>query len=166
MGRGFLQEVGLSGQQGWALRWQAASCLCSGIWSGCPGKGVGWPAWASGGLPASGRLRRPWLSHSSSSAGWVTGAGRGSEPALLLTFPLWGMWDPLPSRCRQSSRSQEPGPGWEGMQGSGLGTLPRSLHGSLPGTLSPETAISASLQVGPARLRGWCQRCCVPSPSV
>lgn len=98
-------------------------------------------------------------------------AGAASLPSfngccLYLTFPLWGMWNPLPSRCRRSSRSQEPGPGWEGMQGSGLGTLPRSLRGSLPGTLRPETTISASLQVGPARLRGWCQRCCVPSPVV
>lgn len=45
---------------------------------------------------------------------------------------------------------------WRGL---GLGTLPRSLHKSLPGTLRPETAISASSQstllasqVGPGRL--------------
>lgn len=40
MGLGFCQEAGLSGQWGWAHPlWQAASSLCSGIWSGYPGKG-------------------------------------------------------------------------------------------------------------------------------
>lgn len=97
-------------------RGQAASCLCSGIWSGCPGKGVGWPALGIRRPSCLGETEKgPWPDHSSSSAWGVAWSWRGQRacpPSMsvlhpVLTFPMVG--DVGPSSFSLPTEQQVPG---------------------------------------------------------
>lgn len=128
--------------------------------------------WKGGGVASMG-IRRP-------SCLWEPEKGRGCSQLLLCLV------------CRPELAGAASLPSFNGCcicsdlsPGGGCGTLflpiadraagPRSQvlagragRGPCPAPcmdLRPETAISASLQVGPGSLRGWCQRRCVPSPS-